>query len=120
VTATSPFYRAITEPPATQVFGRRSVLVEDPQPERDEPADVAASPEVEREHANRAGGSYAQAARRRYRAWWAAGARGFDPYEARDAAQECAHGGLPHDRVQRCRCWADDPSRATRYRPKRR
>ncbi len=112
-TATSPFYRALTEPPATRVFGRRSVLVEDRRPVSDEPADVAASPEVEREQAIRAADAYMRAVRRRYRDWVAAGAPGFDPYEASDANYECAHGALPHDRRQVCRCWADDPSRTS-------
>jgi hypothetical protein len=40
-----------------------------------------------------------------YRQWLADGAHGMDPLEARDPANECAHGNLPLDRVITCECW---------------
>src|SRR3954463_16282099 len=59
----------------------------------------AESREVAREQAIRSGASYADAAMARYRAWIDAGAAGFDPLEARDAAHECRHGRLPPHRT---------------------
>ena len=41
----------------------------------------------------------------RYREWHSHGPRFEpDPFESMDAAYECAHGKLPHDRVQTCAC----------------
>jgi hypothetical protein len=103
-TSVSPYHAARSRAATSEKFGRRSVLV---QPPEDESPAVAPSREV----AIRAPASYTDRLAGTYRAWVDAGAPGFDPLEARDAAQECAHGRLPHDRTQVCRCWADDPTR---------
>ena len=108
MTTASPFHLARQREPTLGRFGSRTVLVDPPE---DESPAVAPSREVQRESAIRSQASYGDALARGYRAWVDAGAPGFDPLEARDAAQECAHGRLPHDRTQVCRCWADDPTR---------
>ena len=72
MTATSPFYRAVTPAPRVQGHGRRRVLVERPPEPFDivispeESSAVAESAEVAGEHASRSGVAYGEALRRRY------------------------------------------------------
>src|SRR4051794_26483000 len=122
MTATSPYYRATTPTAHKRGLGRRTVLVDPPAEPFDEtleplaPAEspaVAESREVAGEHANRSGGAYVEALRRRYGEWCAGGCVGLDPIEALDPIHECPHGKLPEDRRQTCSCWrllaAPDP-----------
>jgi hypothetical protein len=79
--------------------------------------DAPASPEVAREAAIRAGQRYATNFAARYRGWLAAGGpiTGIDPHELLDAANECEHGWLAHDRRRWCECFG--PARAPKPQP---
>jgi hypothetical protein len=64
------------------------------------------------------GVAVAEATARNYREWLDAGAQRVapDPLEMRDAAWECAHGHLAHDRRLSCSCWDSVPGVAARRR----